>query len=201
MTDKRTLRRRFADARKVLTPEFRRTADRAIRARVMALPEARDCRALALYATDGVEPDLTPLMREAAGKLLLFPRYRADRGEYEFAVVSGPADLTPGKFGLLEPAADCPSADPETVRRETLHLVPGLAFDGRGIRLGRGGGFYDRLLSGVTGPVCGVFYRCQFSAEDLPAEAHDRALGIAVTEDFTIRWIVSDNNKQPERKS
>ena len=200
MTDKTTLRRRFAAARKALAPETRQAADRMIRARIAALPEFRGCRALALYATDGTEPDLMPLMRETE-KPLLFPRYRAAEKAYEFAVVSGPEELTPGKYGLPEPAAACPAADAELVRSGTLHLVPGLAFDRKGVRLGRGGGFYDRLLAGVTGPVCGVFYACQFSAEDLPCEAHDRTLDMALTEDFTIRWIVSDNNKQPERKS
>lgn len=200
MTDKTTLRRSFAAARRALAPETRRTADRMIRDRIAALPEFRDCRALALYATDGVEPDLMPLMRET-GKIFLFPRYRAAEKVYEFAVVSGPEELTQGKYGLLEPAAACPAAEPELVRTQTLHLVPGLAFDRKGVRLGRGGGFYDRLLASVTGPVCGVFYTCQSSAEALPREAHDRMLDMAVTEDFTIRWIVSDNNKQPERKS
>ena len=185
--NKTELRKIFSAARRALSPARREAADRAIRARITALPEFRACRALALFATDGVEPDLLPLMRKSE-KILLFPRYREAEKIYEFAVVGGASDLTPGKYGILEPLPSCPAADPELVRQETLHLVPGVAFDLRGVRLGRGGGFYDRLLTGVIGPICGVYYVCQCSPEALAAEPHDRALDMTVTEEFTIRW-------------
>ena len=96
--------------------------------------------------------------------------------------------MVTGKYGLPEPGPDCPAADEELVQTRTLHLVPGVAWDLRGVRLGRGGGFYDRLLEHVSGPVCGVYYSCQRSTADLPAEAHDRMLDMAVTEAFTVIW-------------
>lgn len=185
--DKRELRKIYSGARKALTPEARTLADQAIRERIMGLAAFQDCRALALYATDGTEPDLLPLA-SAAGKILLFPRYDGARKVYGFARVNDLAELIPGKYGLPEPAPDCPAAEPELVRQWTLHLVPGVAWDLHGVRLGRGGGFYDRLLEGVSGPVCGVFYSCQHSPDALPAEAHDRPLDMVVTEAFTVMW-------------
>ena len=187
MQEKREVRKIFAAARKALTPEERSAADSAIRERIKNLPAYQTCAALALYATDGTEPDLLPLTQNSS-KILLFPRYCAVRGVYHFAQIASPADLVPGKYGLPEPALSCPEADEELVRQGTLHLVPGVAWDLRGVRLGRGGGFYDRLLEGVSGPVCGVYYACQRSSADLPAEAHDRFLDMAVTEAFTVIW-------------
>ncbi|MBQ4336689.1 MAG: 5-formyltetrahydrofolate cyclo-ligase [Lentisphaeria bacterium] len=187
MQQKREIRKIFSAARKALTPEERLAADKAIRERIKHLAAYQECKALALYATDGTEPDLLPLMQEP-GKILLFPRYCAERGVYKFASVSNLSDLVPGKYNLPEPSAQCPEADEELVRTATLHLVPGVAWDLRGVRLGRGGGFYDRLLEEVSGPVCGVYYACQRSSADLPAEAHDRFLDMAVTEAFTVIW-------------
>ncbi len=187
MTDKKTLRKFYAARREAVNAGDRKNFDRAIRARIRALPEYRNCRALALYATDGKEPDLLPLA-EHADKILLFPRYRRESGVYEFAVVRSPQELQPGKYGILEPCETCPAADAGLVRRETLHLVPGVAFDLDGTRLGRGGGFYDRLLEGVTSPVCGVYYSCQCSPEKLPEESHDRKMDMAVTEVTGLRW-------------
>ena len=187
MQTKREIRKIFAAARQALTPEQRIAADSAIRERIKQLPAYQTCRALALYATDGTEPDLLPLT-ENSGRILLFPRYNAEQGVYHFSEIASLADLRPGKYGLPEPAPTCPEADAELVRTGTLHLVPGVAWDLRGVRLGRGGGFYDRLLEGVSGPVCGVFYACQHSTADLPAEVHDRMLDMAVTEAFTVMW-------------
>ena len=182
MTEKTTLRRHFAAVRKAIAPETRQAADRAIRARIAALPEFRECRALALYATDGVEPDLLPLAQGTA-KTLLFPRYRAAEKTYEFAVVSGPEDMTPGKYGLLEPAAACPAADAELVRSGTLHLVPGLAFDANGRRIGYGGGWYDRFLSAASPKAVSLGVCHMFQLVDrLPAEPHDAVLTAVVAD-------------------
>ena len=187
MQNKRELRKIFAAARKGLTAPERERADRAIRERIQSLQAFQNCKALALYATDGTEPDLLPLMQNS-DKIFLFPRFDAARKVYEFARVKHWGEMVTGKYDLPEPGPDCPAADEELVRTQTLHLVPGVAWDLRGVRLGRGGGFYDRLLEHVSGPVCGVYYSCQRSTANLPAEAHDRMLDMAVTEAFTVMW-------------
>ena len=74
------------------------------------------------------------------------------------------------------------SSERVTPEQDWLWLVPGVAFDGFGTRLGRGGGFYDRLLAAGFGHIIGVFRQVQFHAGQLPCEAHDRKLDSAVTE-------------------
>ncbi len=185
MSDKKTLRGIFETKRRTMTPETRRAADESILLRIRGLDAYSTCRALALFATDGTEPDLLPLLADP-GKIFLFPRYRKEAGVYEFAAVAGKEELVPGKYGILEPAAFCPAAPEELVRRGTLHLVPGVSFDLEGGRLGRGGGFYDRLLAHVAGPVRGGCYACQISSEALPCGEFDIRMGGVVTEDFTV---------------
>jgi 5-formyltetrahydrofolate cyclo-ligase len=68
--------------------------------------------------------------------------------------VAGHSDLAPGSFGVLEPSAQAPAADPVA----DLILVPGLGFDCSGARLGRGRGYYDRLLSGFQGLRAGLCF-------------------------------------------
>ena len=179
--DKKEIRRRMKAWRKTLDADFRKKADAAICEQILQMDFYASCSAVALYASDGWEPDLTEIAR-AGGKILLYPRYREEEGIYEFAVVSDPArQMVTGRYGLPEPAPDAPAADADLVQMATLHLVPGVAFDRQGMRLGRGGGFYDRLLQDVTSPVCGVFYAGQ-EVPEVPSEPHDRRLDLAVTE-------------------
>ena len=92
-------------------------------------------------------------------------------------------DLAAGRFGILEP-----QQTPETLPSGTATavLVPGVAFDRHGMRLGRGKGFYDRFLSGFEGIRIGI---CPSSrlVEEVPAEAHDVAMDYVVTENFVLR--------------
>ncbi len=103
---------------------------------------------------------------EGGGRLFL-PRFRPTDGAYEFAEVRNlERDLRTGEFGLREPAAECPTL---INKQLDLVLVPGLAFDPNGRRLGRGKGFYDRLLPQVPHgwlllnlmhpPACGKSFR------------------------------------------
>ena len=179
--EKKEIRNKLRAWRKSLSSDFRKEADQAICRNVLQMDFYASCSAVALYASDGWEPDLTEIAR-AGGKILLYPRYFEQKGVYEFAVISDlETQMVTGRYGLLEPAPDAPAADADLVQMATLHLVPGVAFDRQGRRLGRGGGFYDRLLEGVTSPVCGVFYAGQ-EVPEVPEEAHDRRLDLAVTE-------------------
>jgi len=110
--------------------------------------------------------------------LTALPRFNAATGHYEAAVVRDlEKDFTEGKFGILEPAAACEVAD---LKRLDLILVPGVAFDWQGHRLGRGKGFYDRLLAAVSGKTCGVGFDQQVVAT-LPVEPHDVRLNCILT--------------------
>lgn len=125
------------------------------------------------------EPDVELLWPSDAGKTLAFPATRGDR--LEFVAITDPAALLPGAKGTREPRADASNAVP--LECIDLLLVPGAAFSLKGERLGRGGGFYDRLLAspGFRAFTLGVAFKVQLVAA-LPVEPHDRGVDAIATE-------------------
>ncbi|MBS1452325.1 MAG: 5-formyltetrahydrofolate cyclo-ligase [Lentisphaeria bacterium] len=184
--NKKELRERFLALRRAISPERRREADAAICRNIRRLPCWRDAEHVALYASDGEEPDLGELPGEP-GKRFYFPRYNAEEKQYELVGVVDPAgELVRAKFGLLEPRPELPAA-PAGILAQMLFLTPAVACDRRGVRLGRGGGFYDRLLAGENRAVAAIVYACQLT-ESLPREPHDRMVGFAVTEEDILTF-------------
>lgn len=96
------------------------------------------------------EPDLTPVLEAALaqGKRLLVPRVRGAR--MEPVAIARLDELAPGAYGIREPAGGTAAA-PETLGADTLALIPCLAAGPNGVRLGRGGGYYDRFLAHAKG--------------------------------------------------
>jgi len=107
-------------------------------------------------------------------KKLLFPKI--DGSALQLYPVKSRSEMLVGPFGVLEPPAIDPAAD----WREGLILVPGLAFDSRGMRLGRGGGFYDRLLEDFAGIKVGICFEWQL-LDAVPVDPHDMAVDYLVT--------------------
>jgi len=111
------------------------------------------------------------------GRRLALPRWDAGTGTYLYCAVRDPRmDLVAGRYGILEPRPEC-AAVPVTLL--DLMVVPGLAFDRDGRRLGRGKGFYDRLLESVAGVSCGVGLEGQL-VPTVPVEPHDKRLNLVV---------------------
>ena len=109
------------------------------------------------------------------GMAIAFPRVTDRDAALDFHLVPNGEVLMPGSFGIPEPLAHWPHATPDVL------LVPLLAFDGTGHRLGYGGGYYDRTLAALDVPAFGIAYAGQEVAS-LPAEPHDRRLDGIVTE-------------------
>jgi 5-formyltetrahydrofolate cyclo-ligase len=109
------------------------------------------------------------------GMCIAFPRVPKKHVALDFHIVPAGEVLAPGSFGIPEPLAHWPHVTPQVL------LVPLLAFDHRGHRLGYGGGFYDRTLAALDVPAFGIAYAGQEVAS-LPAEPHDRTLDGIVTE-------------------
>lgn len=114
------------------------------------------------------------------GKQIALPRISGP--ELTFRWTASRAELRPGRFGILEPPAEAP----ETGSKFDLILVPGLAFDHRGGRLGRGKGYYDRFLSSVRGLRAGVCFEDQI-VESVPVEPHDLRMDYLVTPSSIFR--------------
>lgn len=127
------------------------------------------------------------------GKVLVLPRVNRDERRLDIHEVKNPAqDLEAGTWGIREPKpARCPRAKPEAI---DFALVPGVAFDPRGGRLGYGGGYYDRLLASCSGScpqlVAGAF-ELQM-VEEVPLEEHDVLVGLVVTEGGSYAADTSD---------
>ena len=132
------------------------------------------------------EPNIMPLMMHwlKVGRRLLLPAFDHDRKCYALAEVKGFNEryLTKGKYGILEPREEIPRQQPPyPFSAPALWLVPGIAFTRTGRRLGRGGGFYDRLLEGSSGVKIGVCFDCQL-AESLPVTRQDITMDYILTE-------------------
>lgn len=143
-------------------------------------PEYQRCRRLVAYAALPDELSLAHAVAaaRAAAKTLLWPRVLPD-GRMLFARAERVEELHPGRYGVREPSATAPV---ETLGSDVLLLVPGVAFDERGGRLGRGRGIWDRALADARGAVVfGVGYELQI-VERIPREAHDRSMDALVTE-------------------
>ena len=181
---KAALRRQLRERLQSLSAEERSHASAQIRQRLAEQPVWRKARSILLYAPTASEPDLWPLAIEALslGKSVALLRYLPDRDSYVPCLIREPSgDLQPGRFGIPEPAAHCPKFE---LKQLDLALVPGIGFTLDGGRLGRGKGYYDRLLAEVPGFKCGVAFNCQVAAE-FPLEPHDVRLNCILT---PTRW-------------
>ena len=102
------------------------------------------------------------------------------------AVLYDPATPAESRAESAVHHAALPAA-PAGILAQMLFLTPAVACDRRGVRLGRGGGFYDRLLAGENRAVAAIVYACQLT-ESLPREPHDRMVGFAVTEEDILTF-------------
>ncbi|MGW1276294.1 5-formyltetrahydrofolate cyclo-ligase [Streptomyces tsukubensis] len=188
---KRALRRTLLDARARLTSEETDAAARALTRHALELPELTGASTVAAYVSVGREPGTRTLLdalRTRGVRVLLpvlLPDDDLDWGEYE-----GADRLVRAGRGLLEPEG--PRLGPGAVREAGAVLLPGLAVDGRGMRLGRGGGSYDRVLerlAAVPVPPClVVLLYAHEVVVHVPEEAHDRPVHAVVTPDGVRRF-------------
>jgi len=162
-------------------------AARAIAEHLLTTPEVRRAATVAAYVSLDGEPGTGPLLDalRAAGKRVILPVLLPD-DDLDWAPYDGPDGLVPASRGLLEPAG--PRLGPDAVATADAVLVPGLAVDDAGVRLGRGGGSYDRALGRV--PVgtftCVLLYDGEVGVP-VPVEPHDRPVGWAATPTGVVR--------------
>ena len=160
-------------ARITAMPEERRASESAEVVRHIVADEVwKGARSVLLFMPLPDEVRIRPLVDAAwaAGKSVALPASDAATGAYVARRVLSTADLRPGRFGVLEPGAGCPVVPFSAL---DLVLVPGIAFDIAGNRLGRGRGFYDRMLALSPDAVsCGVGFDGQVVAL-VPVEPHD----------------------------
>ncbi|WP_033343662.1 5-formyltetrahydrofolate cyclo-ligase [Catenuloplanes japonicus] len=180
---KTTVRGRLLAARRALPEDRRRQAAAAVRRALGALIEAERPAVATAYVPVGAEPGGTDLPDALArmlhpGGTLLLPVLLPDL-DLDWAVYAGPASLTATGRGLREPSGR--RRGPDSVADAALVVVPALAVDRRGVRLGRGGGSYDRALARCPSALVVALLHDDELVDELPAEPHDRRVQAVIT--------------------
>lgn len=180
---KRATRAAALDARRDLPEAVRDAANGAISRRLLSLPELDGARRVLLYAATDHEVDLSAAgtALRARGVQTLYPRVAGT--DLEVVDVTAPEAFRPGYRGLDEPSG--PARDPASI---DVVVLPGVAFDRHGGRLGWGKGFYDRFLPTIPDGALriGACFAVQM-APDIPCEPHDEPVHMIVTENAVIR--------------
>lgn len=177
VVDKAARRRAALAHRAELGPEKRARDDRARSALLIDAPLVAAAECLTVYVSVGTEPNTSTLIRTLAarGRRVLLPRLRPDGG---LDLVADDGSRVPGLRGTVEPTGPAVQDPPE------LWVVPALAVSRAGVRIGRGGGAYDRVLpDGV--PVIALLYAGEL-VDELTAEPHDRPVTHAALPDALL---------------
>lgn len=178
---KRATRKQLADNRRRLDAGTLGELADQLAAVVLGMPEVRAAGTVACYASVGTEPGTGPLLDglRAAGIRVLVPLTNHDM-TLDWAEYTAAADLVPARFGLLEPAG--PRLGSSAVAGADVVLLPAAAVSSTGVRLGRGGGCYDRVLEMLpaTTVTCALLYADEL-LDEVPAEPHDRGVQLAAT--------------------
>ncbi|HEV2435430.1 MAG TPA: 5-formyltetrahydrofolate cyclo-ligase [Verrucomicrobiae bacterium] len=175
---KAALREQIRDALQNISPALRAVESIELCSRLE--PQLQSAHTILFFASLPDEPDVWPLLEKLlpTKKICALPAFDSARQLYSARRVQNlTTDLSAGKFGVREPSAACAEIPLE---KFDLVLVPAVAFDWHGHRLGRGRGFYDRLLAKVRGIKCGVAMDAQM-VKEIPAESHDVRMDFIVT--------------------
>jgi 5-formyltetrahydrofolate cyclo-ligase len=186
--DKRTLRQQLLAVRSRLTADDVEVAAAALAECALRLPELARARTVAAYVSVGAEPGTLALLDalHARGARVLLPALLPDN-DLDWGAYDGKGSLARvqhgGKMALFEPSGE--RLGPDAVTGADVVLLPGLAVDARGMRLGRGGGSYDRVLARLerTGaqPARVVLLYDSEVIGRVPEEGHDRPVHAVVT--------------------
>ena len=184
MIDKKALRREVREIISGFDEVYVQESDAGVFSVVSSIPEFINAPAVFAYNSVGREVDTSAIIRLALemGKSLALPVvYPA--GIMEFAVYEGESDsFVSGSLGIPEPGPDASRFVPQA---GDILLVPALCFDRSGYRLGQGGGYYDRFLSGCPAFTLGLA-RQRLLMESVPREDHDLPVDLVVTENGVV---------------
>jgi 5-formyltetrahydrofolate cyclo-ligase len=175
---KTELRSKIRAALEKISPAVRAVESIGLCERLKA--QMQSANTILFFAPLPDELDVWPVLELslALGTTCALPFFNAEKKSYVARQLKNlEADIVAGKFGVREPASNCAEIP---LDKFDLFLVPGIAFDLEGNRLGRGRGFYDRLLAKTSGIKCGVGYDFQL-LEKIPAEPHDAKVNFIFT--------------------
>lgn len=179
---KQALRIKMREKRKSLSPTLYAKKSFEIQEKLQALPKWREAGRILVYVSNPEEVDTHVLIQNALEKNRKVFVPKATGKTLAICPLYDWENLKPGNFGILEPCETLEEAYPESM---DLIIVPGIAFDSRGNRIGYGGGFYDKLLKRTRGFKVGLAFSEQMQ-EELPIESHDVPLDLIITDESII---------------
>ena len=182
---KNAIREKHKKKRNAIPPDIKRGLDTKICNRIISLVSFRFAETVLLYAPISSEIDISPVAEAAlsAGKRVAYPRCIPASSEMEVYYISSLDELAPGTMNIPEPSADARKLDfgDFDTRTKCLCIIPALAFDKRGYRLGYGKGYYDRYLSRFDCVRAGVIYG-ELLTEKVPNGRFDLKVDFIVSE-------------------
>lgn len=183
---KAALRERYRAQRLAMEPEQKARLDRDVAKHFFRLNQYRSCKTVLSYVSTSIEVDTIGIIERSLrqGKQVAVPRCVPGTREMEFYLIHSLDDLSPGAFGVMEPAPA-----PERLLKDTtdsLCVIPGFCFDLVGYRLGYGKGYYDRFLNRYDGTRVGICYSGNVRNR-LRHGRYDCAVELLVTERYIRR--------------
>ena len=178
--EKRSARQIFKKMRSEIDDEERKILDGALLSRVIDCETFNSADTVLCYYPVKGEPNVLPIAELALklGKEVAFPISHIAERKLTFHLIDSVSDLKKGTYGIPEPSENAPLLHD---LKKAICIVPALAFDKKGKRLGYGGGYYDRFLSKFSGASLGLAYD-RFFVDELPADEYDATVDIIITE-------------------
>ncbi len=172
---KSNLRRRILNRLKNQKEDERHRRSLTIKRKLLALPEFRDAKVLMFYVSKDGEVETRPMIEAGLvrGKTVLVPVINVRKKKMMVSEIADPnKDLVEGPYGIYQPKAHMKIYHPRSI---DLAIVPGVAFDENGNRLGRGMGYYDKFLRALRKdvPRIGLAFKFQV-VKSLPTLSHDQ---------------------------
>lgn len=178
--DKKALRKIWRAAIELLEPEYMESADKKIFSRVIVMPRYKEAKNIFCYCSVRHEVDTREIIKHAmlSGKNVYLPVI-CGNGIMEAVLMEDIACLSPGKMNIPEPPRNGARLVPGY---DDMAIVPAVAYDRRGYRLGQGGGYYDRFLKDWPGVSVGLC-RSKLVVDEIPLEEHDMGVDVLITEE------------------
>ncbi len=201
---KASLRKKVREKRGSMSPQTKAELDKGILDNITRLRQYKQNKTVLTYVSTSIEVDTIALIERAFrdNKRVAVPRCVENSREMEFYYITSLDELEPRTFGVLEPVKE--KCELLTDCTAGLCIVPGLAFDFQGYRLGYGKGYYDRFLGRFSGDTVGICYS-SCVVWKLPHSYYDRNAKLLVTEKYIRRTDknteVSKNERRYERKT
>lgn len=187
MQDKAGLRKELLSKRDNIPPVVRAAKNRLVLERMLSLDEFKKASVIFFFASFRTEVDTTEMIKSAltSGKRVMLPK--VDKGNHELLLfeIRDFVELAPGYMGIPEPPV---SEKQMSINDADIVIIPGAGFDASGNRIGYGGGYYDRLLSGLQKDIPIIAPAFEEQIEDcIPSGPHDIRVNMIVTDRRVIR--------------